>query len=728
MIFLFLLFLAPLHGVTLAQDLPVQLPELGFHLTAQPWKPLDQAPMQYLDAVEGMCRVAQKFQDTQGAIIDPYLGREHQYSTPYYAFAVGVLVRTDHAKDLLSSGVLAMEHATRCYSDGYESIPDKHGEFYVASLTHALEIYKPLVSKDTYARWHLRMETPLTSIMENQSGRINNWRTYAMKGEWLRAKAGLVSRDSATSFIEDAWHNRAQRERMVFDKWNMYPDWSSDPQSLAVEAVGRGNLAALLANDYDGPSAQEINDVVRRSTQTTLLLQSPTGQCPPNGRTDDHVFNDILYQLIFEALSKDAMSMGDMRLAGQYRRGAMLAFESIKRWQRDDDPWAGSFYITKNFFEPGDRVGYQPASQWGNYSGAMMFHLAEAYLEAYESRIPEVPAPSEIGGYTISTDDDFSTFVANAGGLQMQVNLRGASVPKYGFTWTPMGIVRVSKVGWDDRLGPSDGKHEMVMRDGVETDLGITLGPSWIENEKWIHIADKARDYRITPTVDFVHPLLVKFTLSYHYVTGGGGPYFKQDIIVTPDGVLSKLYHMQNTRVSLSVPLLINDGRPLDVSMKDGIATTGYPEAGDKQNFIGLNKNISLEETGDSLQSTYGWIKSARFSTEDDTNYVFIYPESEGDLDASAVKSSFQLRSDGFASEVGVVDGNLFIGRWCAGGEGDGIDLDQDGDLDVRFSSSCQFVLQLDNGKVNAVEVDRPVTMFLEGKEMMLKEFVPLKL
>lgn len=715
-----------------AQDLPKSLPDVRFHLTALSWQPFSMPPEKYLDAVEGICRVAKQHQNEQGAIIDPYLQREHQYATPYYAFSVGTLISAGRAEDLLPSGIRAMEHATQCFAEGSQSIPDAHGEFFIAPLTHALELYQEHVDAPTLERWQNRMKTPLSTVMTNFTGRINNWRTYAMRGEWMRAKAGLVSPDAARDFIEKGWHLQTQRERIVLDKWNLYQDWSSDPQSHAVEAVGRGNLVALMSENYDGISADEIQQSIRRGTQTSLLLQSPTGQSPPNGRTDNHVFNDILYQLIFEVMARDAWERGEKRVAGQYRHAAMLSFQSILRWQREDPPWKGSFYITKNFFEPGDRIGYQPASQWGNYSGAMMFHLAEAYLAA-QTQIEEQPAPVEIGGYAFSTDHHFSTFVANAGGMQVFVNLRGASVPKYGQSWTPLGVVRFGKTGWDDRLGPSDGKHiPYDLSDAEkETDAntlsgkGISFGPAWQVNNQWRQLADLPKDYRVTPTVQFVHPLLVKFSLTYHYVTGGGGPYFKQDFVVTPDGILTKLYALQEAPFSLSVPLLVNDGRPLHTEIANGIASTAYPGQTDQQHFISLNPDIQVEDSRDSLQSAYGWLKSVRFHTKSDTNFVFVYPRKANEPEALSVQESFTLQNEGFTSLLGSVHEHIYIGKTAAGGEGEMIDYNRDGRIDVRFNKRCQFMLQLEGEQVIAAEVDRPVTMQINGKVFSMEAYQP---
>jgi hypothetical protein len=74
---------------------------------------------------------------------------------------------------------------------------------------------------------------------------------------------------------------------------------------------------------------------------------------------------------------------------------------------------------------------------------------------------------------------------------------------------------------------------------------------------------------------------------------------------------------------------------------------------------------------------------------------------------------------------LGAVHGTLYAGRTSAGGEGTSIDCDRDGNLDTFFSTPCQFVLQLRDGKITAVEADRRVTARFEGKSIALEAYVP---
>ena len=697
----------------------------GYHLTAHPWTPTNTSNDELLDIIEGLCRFSLQHQNQDGAIIDPFLKREHQYATPYFANAVGTLIHAGHALDLLDAGIKAMNHATLAVEGGNQAIPDRHGEFFIAPLASAIELFANSTDADIISQWRERMSLPVEHIIESIRKKTNNWRTYAMKGEWIRAEQNLVSRADAIAFIEDAWLVRTQRERIALDKWHLYQDWNGHPQSHAVEAVGRGNLLALIEAGYDGPSASYIQELVESGTSLSLLLQDPTGQCPPNGRTDNHVFNDVLYQLIFDVMAERSLRSGDTERAGTYHRAANLAFQSIMRWRRSEEPWAGSFFITKNHLDPQDRTGYQPASQYSNYSGAVMYHLAEAY-RTRSSEMEELPAPTEIGGYAFSMDERFGSMVANAGGMQVFANLRGDSVPKYETYWTPLGVMRFSRVNWDSRLGPSDGARDYLFEEGV------SFGPTWKVGTEWVRLAMAGEHYHGTLRVDFNHPLLVKFSILYAPVTGVGGPNFFHDFVVTPDGVLSSLHSPHNFRFGATLPLLEDDGRLLDIIVQDRVATTRYPESisnGDEQHFIAVNTEPVLLEEEESVLSTYGWLRPVRVTSDADQIHLFTYPRSQADPTASDVQQSFSFSPDGFSSILGQVNGTLYTGRYAGGGFGQSLylnnqDLNNQDTPDVEFDKPCGFIVQHDAGQISAIEADANVTAIVQGKEVTMSPFV----
>ncbi len=702
-------------GIAESQDAAVST--TGYHLTARPWKPLGIPRDKYLDAIEGLCRFSIQHQNAEGAIIDPFLKREHQYATPYFAYAVGTLIQAGRARDLLSNGIKAMEHATQCFAGGQPAIPDQHGNFFIAALTGALELYSGKVPAAQWNSWRERMKKPRRDVV---APNYNNWETYVMKGEWMRVLVGLADRRDAIAAIEESWRSR-QHERFAPAPWSLYHDRSSDPDTLNVEAVGRGNLLALTHLGYDGPSAPQIRQLAEAGTRFTLLLQDPSGQAPTNGRTDDHTWVDIGYALAFEVMAETAADQKDSWLAGQYRHASVLAFNNIARWRRSDGAWAGSYYITKNHFDPALRVGYQDASQYSNYSGSMMFHLAELY-HSRKTAIAEQPAPAEIGGYALATDAQFSSAFANAGGVQIQANLRGQVAKSSGNFWTPLGIVRFARVGWDTRLGPSD---------GALTDAGgVTYAPTFFEGDRWLRLADLSARYEGEWSVQFVHPLLVRCALTYRPKPGQAGPSFRNDLTLTPDGVFSVVTKTSPDDFPWGVtwPLLENDGSPLTRSDTSRSATTGYPGSTDQESFIALDDGTKLAAEPRVLRGSYGDLRPVRVVVPGAANRSFIYPRSSGDPTPESVLRSFKVTENGFRSELARVADMIYAGRTSAGGVGDHIDLDGDGKTDMTFTHICGFLIQLVGGKPVSVETDRDVEARIGGIRLKLRAYKPAKL
>lgn len=682
-----------------------------------------------LEMLEGLCRYDAQWQDGQGAVIDPYLNREIQYATPYFAFGVGTLVQAGRAADLLPRGVAAMDHATRQIGAGHAAIPDEHGEFFLASLAEALPVYRALVPAKQWNLWRDRLRLPIAQLI---SDRTNNWRTYAMKGEWLRASQGLVSRPVAVAFIEHSWLQE-QAERFAQAPTFLYHDRSSDPDTPSVALVGEGNLLSLVLEGYDGPSAPQIRRKVLDALSATLLMVDPSGQVAANGRTDDHVFVDTGLQLACSAAAILLLGDGDIRTAAEMERTAQLSFTGMQRWRRTDGPWVGkpgkrwdgSYSITKNQFDPALRVGYQSASQETNYTGALIYHLAEMYRlrHAQKARPATVLAPAEVGGYALELDSQFATAFANAGGLQVQFNLRGQTGETNGNWWTPLGVVRIARSGWDTRLGPSDGAQ-------TATDA-VSFAPEFLKNGKWTRLEQLPKKYQATWTVQTVNPAIVRATLEYRPVDGSG-PSFRDRFVLTPDGMLSTVEPIGEAPASwaATLPLLVNDGQPLKPSVGGRLAETSYPAAGqglaDTESFLALDSDTRLDATASTVRSTYGDLLPVRLERTGDTQHTFVYPHDRTEPSASAVLASFRLTKDGFDSILGRVSANVYVGATFAGGTAKEVDIKGNGTISLRFNQQCGFVLRRRGGRVSALETDRDVEAELDGRTVHTRAYQPI--
>jgi hypothetical protein len=349
-----------------------------------------------------------------------------------------------------------------------------------------------------------------------------------------------------------------------------------------------------------------------------------------------------------------------------------------------------------------------------------MFHLAEL-VRARRAVVPERPAPAEIGGYAVELDREFASVFANAGGFQMQANLRGQTTETHGNRWTPLGVVRLGRPGWDTRLGPSDG--------ALTASGGVSFAPEFLEGGQWLRMAGLTERYEAAWSVTLVHPMLVRCSLDYRPKPGLSGPAFRHEFTLTPDGlyaVLSKTAGEQGPW-GLTLPLLENDGTPLRVMAAGSVVSTRYPSSGDEQNFIALNEGISIEP-GRPLRGSYGDLRPVRLTAPGRELRVFVYPRSPGDPDAQKVRDAFTVTKEGFTSPLGRLKGNVYAGRTSAGGVGLGVDLRGDGKPDVSFSGTCGFIAQVAGGRITAIEVDRPVRAAVHGRKMTLKAHTPVQI
>ena len=225
--------------------------------------------------------------------------------------------------------------------------------------------------------------------------------------------------------------------------------------------------------------------------------------------------------------------------------------------------------------------------------------------------------------------------------------------------------------------------------------------------------------------------MLVKFTVVYAPITGSGGSIFYHSFTVTPDGVLSSLSTPHEGVFGLTLPLLENDGRDLEVEISDRSASTRYPLGignGDEQHFLVVNQEPVALEAGESLQSTYGWLKPVRVTTEAEALNVFTYPRKRDEPAGSEVSESFVLTGNGFKSVLGRVEETMYIGRHAAGGWGQSLDINGDGQADLVLDKSCGFMAQIRAGNIHALETDTDVIAEINGHKYEIQAFSPLYL
>ncbi|BCU77904.1 hypothetical protein [Luteolibacter sp. LG18] len=830
-------------------SVPADLPDFRWHLTARPWQPVKAADKDLLDQMEKAMLAMAPMQHwnandaadkMNGAILDPIDKKEIQYGTPLFAFNAATLLSRGRAASLAEPAARALDRASLNISTGKAN--DGHGEFFIAPMVKAVRLLEklsprpPEISEARLAAWKKALTTPRASFMNLTVKQ--NWRTFAMKGEWLRQQDGYIT--DAVKWNEANWLVAAeggQRERFRRDldkhglkpNFFLYHDDTADPETFAYNGATTANLLDGLESGYDGSSAAEMRAIIAHNLKSSLLMLSGSGEAPGGGRTGEHIWDDTIYANSFQLMSEAALREGDARLAGQYRHAVELLLKSHARFQQEN----GWFSITKNRFPAALKNRYATWSGVANYLGFTLACCSET-LGAKKTEITEQPIPSEIGGYVMTLDPSFANVFLNAGGMQAQICTRGETDKYGGVQWHTLGITRISRTGWDGRLGPGAGHVNPDFSDG------LSFSPVFEEGGKWTRVCLEPKRFTGRFQAEFVHPLLTRGTFTIAPMAGAQGPTFTMNVTLTPDGALVDTASWGKEKFGVVCPLLEFDGRTvLETSVANGIATTRYPLANgeplqvsapatrapegpiewagvksakagpttigfsyalpvkgvtkkmrlkvngkplpdlafiatgegpshqllvpatlaagantirlepidadgpkidqlrvypvspapenDQQAFIALKPGHRFDTTAPAVRGGYGDFRPAVLAdAQGGTVETFVYPRSAGDPTAAEVRASFKRKGADFTSVLGRVTGTLYTGRTSAGGEGKAIDLDRDGKDDVTFSETCAFILQLKDGKVTALEADRPVTATLGGKTVKVEAWQPV--
>ena len=699
---------ACIPGKSAASDLTTT----QFHLTGRPFSRASVSKATILSNIKGIIGYLASLQQNTGAI--PISGVAASGPTAAFAFGGATLLASGDTTYKVQT-LKAMDWAASNYMTFAGSNTDGP-QFEAGPLAKAFTLFSGSgqVMPPQLANWKSEI-----ALIKSSGNTAHNWGAYSIDGAEQLAKAGLVSASSAQAFIEAGWPQQAAD----FYTNGLYEDRSSVPDALAVEGVGRGRIFDAVISGYTGPSYSTMLSATVAGTTTSLALQGPYGDAPTGGRTSDHVWADATNMAAFESV---AQNTSDPFLAGQYQRAADLNFQSLLRFRHPD----GSYSVTKNFYPDNGssgpdtanlkNIGYQNASTYVGYNANLLLGLAEAY-NTFSNVITETPAPSDIGGYSFNTGSDWAQAFGNGGGTQVEIELAGSSTLANSNFWSSVGIVRVGSAGFDSRLF-GDGRYT-----GSD---GVSFAPTWqAGNGSWQHMAAKPTGYAGastgyvgTYTTSLATPVLTIGMVVWAPLSGTTGPTFVQTLIISPDGVMSKVTQSGGSyQWGMTLPLFTtDDATTSERGTTGGIASTSA--FGNTLSFLVLDPAATLTAEVEIL-STFGQVTPVRAvgtMTEQDT---FIYL-GNADLTPAALRSGMTSTTTGYTSAIGTVSGTLYSGLTSAGGYGSSITLPS-GEA-AAFSIACNFVMQVDHGTITNVEADRATTAVIGGNSYSLAAYKPV--
>ena len=232
----------------------------------------------YLDMAESIVAYFRQHQQADGRILDPYVGREVQYSTPCYAWVSALLAGARGGKaDFLESASAALTASLHELITGTPA--DRHGDFFTIFVMLAFDQLKTRVSVEQRESWAHALKTMHASciykdVFTLRNWSVNNWNMVALSGEYARSAAG---------FGNDAFVKRYLKSQLAyFTSEGLY----RDPYvPMAYDLWARYFASLMLRLGYAGEYRNQLEELLDRGAYTSLLMMSPCGELPVGGRS-----------------------------------------------------------------------------------------------------------------------------------------------------------------------------------------------------------------------------------------------------------------------------------------------------------------------------------------------------------------------------------------------------------------------------------------------------------
>jgi rhamnogalacturonyl hydrolase YesR len=398
----------------------------------------------YLKYVHAQVLGFRKFQNQEGHLIDP-INPAPQYASAHYAHCVSVLHASgfDTSPELLESGFLALDAATKVLEDGLPKNTTKHPDFYTFATMLAYEYFRSLAAPERVAVWKSRLEqiNPAKTYVAQNSG-LNNWSLVHVAGEHLRYLNGMSTRDYTDKIM------KLQRHHMTEEGFY----WEHGGP-FSYENFGRYFIVGMLARGLDDAFYRES---CWKGAWSSLFVQSPTGEVPTGFRSAQHVWGDSGLCALYETYATAYAQNGMMAEAGAFKRAAHLALATLRQWVRPD----GTGYIVKNRYPIERKFGYEDYSAHLNYNILACSQLSLAWTRA-EAGIAERPAPADLGGFFVQVPR-FHMVFANVQGnyVQYRTNQNDSEATYSLKSRNPAGLLRVHLKGASPQLAYTDGLME----------------------------------------------------------------------------------------------------------------------------------------------------------------------------------------------------------------------------------------------------------------------------
>lgn len=239
----------------------------------------------------------------------------------------------------------------------------------------------------------------------------NNWALFTGVSEYFRRS--IVSCDNL-DFIDVQLEYNLRH----FDENGMYMDnGSSDVhQPICYDIVPRGLYVLLLNEGYRGRLYDKIDAILKKSALLTLKMQSPSGEIPFGGRSNQMLNNEAWLSLIFEYEARRYKKEGNMALMKEFKAASDRALSALEVWLSKEP-----IRHVKNRFPTETKYGCEKYAYFDKYMITVASFLYAAYLVC-DASIP-VHSASDVSPCAWQTSYHFHKLFLKAGGYGLEFDL-----------------------------------------------------------------------------------------------------------------------------------------------------------------------------------------------------------------------------------------------------------------------------------------------------------------
>lgn len=364
----------------------------------------------YDSLVKGVVDYYIDYLTSEGEIIDPDLGVEHQYATPSFALACSSLVLKD--EKYLHLALKSLEISIKNLVNRH--CPNKHEDFFPYLISKTLLNLKDYIRNDVFEGFISLLEqvNPYATYRSpiggsDKSGQ--NWNMLAAAGE------SILNDKTSASFVDNSL--ALQSRHFNFD----VGFYAEGP--MIYDLKPRVFWSDALISGYDGVFKYEMNSFLNLGALNSLSIQSPNGYLVPGGRSGNHIWGEALQCLLFEIYSKEYSSRENYSLAGLFHAGAKLSLDAIKR----NIDISGDLNVSKNKFNPKLRHGYENYTSRSHYNlfAASLLGVAKSYYDGlnFQKINKNVQALALNEKNHLDLSDSTGRYVACFNGNQVVVDL-----------------------------------------------------------------------------------------------------------------------------------------------------------------------------------------------------------------------------------------------------------------------------------------------------------------